>query len=80
MSVKYDLSDLRHYFLYSNEMVLTDFNPNLVILSIKNIVLIVELTVLFEDNIQWAHQEKLGKYEYPKRKRLVDLDLDLVVP
>ena len=57
-------TDLKHKFIFSTEIVLTTKRPDIVIWSVKaKKVFVIELTVPFEENFDWAHQCKLEKYE-----------------
>ena len=56
--------DLKHNFIFPTETALTTKRPDVVIWSVKaKKVFVIELTVPFEKNFDWAHQRKLEKYE-----------------
>jgi len=56
--------DLEHQLVFPTEITLTAQRPDIVIWSVnQKKVFIVELTVPFEENLDWAHQRKLEKYE-----------------
>ena len=57
-------TDLKHNFIFPTEIALMTKRPDIVIWSVKaKKVFVIELTVPFEENFNWAHQCKLGKYE-----------------
>ena len=57
-------TDLKHNFIFPTEIALTTKRPDIVIWSVKaKKVFIIELTVPYEENFNWAHQRKLEKYE-----------------
>ena len=57
-------TDLKHNFIFPTEIALTTKRPDIVIWSVKaKKVFVIELTVPFEENFDWAHQRKLEKYE-----------------
>ena len=57
-------TDLKHNFLFPTEIALTAKRPDIVIWSVKaKKVFVIELTVPYEENFDWAHQRKLEKYE-----------------
>ena len=57
-------TDLKHNFIFPIEIALTTKRPDIVIWSVKaKKVFVIELTVPFEENFDWAHQRKLEKYE-----------------
>ena len=57
-------TDLKHNFIFPTEIALTTKRPDIVIWSVKaKKVFVIELTVPFEENFNWAHQRKLEKYE-----------------
>ena len=57
-------TDLKHNLIFPTEIALTTKRPDIVIWSIKaKKVFIIELTVPYEENFDWAHQHKLEKYE-----------------
>ena len=56
--------DLEHHFVFPTEIALMTQHPDIVIWSIKlEEVFIIELTILFDENFDWAHPHKLEKYE-----------------
>ena len=60
----HDATDLKHNFIFPTEIALTTKHPDIVIWSVKEKqVFVIELTVPFEENFDWAHQRKLEKYE-----------------
>ena len=57
-------TDLKHNFIFPTEIALTTKRPDIVIWSVKaKKVFVIELTVPYEENFDWAHQRKLEKYE-----------------
>ena len=57
-------TDLKHNFIFLTVIALTTKRLDIVIWSVKaKKVFVIELTVLFEENFDWAHQRKLTKYE-----------------
>ena len=57
-------TDLKHNFIFPTEIALTAKRPDIVIWSVKaKKGFVIELTVPFEENFDWAHQRKLEKYE-----------------
>ena len=57
-------TDLKHNFIFPTEIALTTKRPDIVIWSVKaKQVFVIELTVPYEENFDWAHQYKLEKYE-----------------
>ena len=56
-------TDLKHNFIFSTEMALTTKRPDIAIWSVKvkKKVFVIELTVPYEENFDWAHQRKLEK-------------------
>ena len=53
-------TDLKHIFIFPTEIVFMTKHPDIVIWSVKaKKVFVIELTVLFEKNFDWAHQCKL---------------------
>ena len=57
-------TDLKHNFIFPTEITLTKKRPDIVIWSVKaKKVFVIELTVPYEENFDWAHQRKLEKYE-----------------
>ena len=57
-------TDLKHHFIFPTEIALTTKRPDIVIWSVKaKKVFVIELTVPFDENFDWAHQRKLEKYE-----------------
>ena len=57
-------TDLKHKFIFPTEIALSTKRPDIVIWSVKaKKFFVIELTVLFEENFDWAHQRKLEKYE-----------------
>ena len=57
-------TNLKHNFIFPTEIELTTKCPDIVVWSLKaKKVLVIELTVLFEENFDWAHQHKLEKHE-----------------
>ena len=57
-------TDLKHNFIFPTEIALTKKRPDIVNWSVKaKKVFVIELTVPFEENFDWAHQRKLEKYE-----------------
>ena len=58
------IADVESQLIFPTEITSTRQRPDLVIWSVNSKkVIITELTVPFEDNIIWAHQRKLKKYE-----------------
>ena len=58
------VTDLKHNFIFPTEIALTTKRPDIVIWSVKaKKVFVIELTVPYEENFDWAHQRKLEKYE-----------------
>ena len=59
----YVATDLKHNFIFPTEIALTTKHPDIVIWSVKaKKVFVIELTVPFEENFDWAYQRKLEKY------------------
>ena len=57
-------TDLKLNFIFPTKIVLTTKCSDIVIWSVKaKKVFVIELMVPFEENFDWAHQRKLGKYE-----------------
>ena len=57
-------TDLKHNFIFPTEITLMTKRPDIVIWFVKaKKVFVIELTVPFEENFNWAHQCKLEKYE-----------------
>ena len=57
-------TNLKHNFIFPTEIALTTKHPDIVIWSVKaKKVFVIELTVPYEENFNWAHQRKLEKYE-----------------
>ena len=57
-------TDLEHHFVFSLEVALTMQCSDIVIWSFKlKKVFIIELSVTFEENFDWAHQRNLEKYK-----------------
>ena len=57
-------TDLEHNFIFPTEIALTTKRPDIVIWSVKaKNVMAIELTVLFQEDFNWAHQCKLEKCE-----------------
>jgi hypothetical protein len=57
-------SDLQSQLVFPTDIALTAQRPDLIIWSVtQRKVFVVELTVPFEENFDWAHQRKLEKYE-----------------
>ena len=57
-------TDLKHNYIFPAEITLTTKRPEIVIWSVKaKKVFVIELTVPYEENFDWAHQHKLEKYE-----------------
>ena len=57
-------TDLGHNFIFHIEIALTTNRPDIFIWSVKaKKLFVIELTVPFEENFDWAHQRKLEKYE-----------------
>ena len=57
-------TDLKHNFIFPTEIALTTKCLDIVIWSVKTKkVFVIELTVPYEENFDWAHQRKLEKYE-----------------
>ena len=57
-------TDLKLNFIFPTEIALTTKRPDIVIWSVKaKKVFVIELTVPYEENFDWAHQRKLEKYE-----------------
>ena len=57
-------TDLKHNCIFPTEITLTTKRPDTVIWSVKaKKVFVIELTVPFEENFDWAHQRNLEKYE-----------------
>ena len=49
--------------IFPIEILLTNLHPDMVVWSVpQKTVIIVELTVLWEDNLEWAHSRKREKY------------------
>ena len=58
--------DLKHNFVFPTEIALTTKRPIIVIWSVKaKKVFVIEITVPFEENFDWAHQRKLEKFDDP---------------
>ena len=58
------ISDIDRKLAFPTEITSTHQRPDLVIWSVNSKkVIIAELTILFEVNIDWAHQWKSGKFE-----------------
>ena len=58
------VTDLKHNFIFSTEIAFTTKRPDIVIWFVKaKKVFVIELTVPYEENFDWAHQCKLEKYE-----------------
>ena len=52
-------TDLKHNFIFPTEIALTTKRPDIVIWSVKSKkVFVIELTVPYEENFDWAHQHK----------------------
>ena len=57
-------TDLKHDLIFPTEIALTTKRPDIVIWSVKaKKVFVIELTVPYEENFDWAHQRKSEKYE-----------------
>ena len=57
-------TDLKHNFIFPTEITLTTKRPDIVIWSVKaKEIFVIELTVPYEENFDWAHQRKLENYE-----------------
>ena len=57
-------TDLKHDFIFPTKIALSTKRPDIVIWSVKaKKVFVIELTVPYEENFDWAHQRKLEKYE-----------------
>ena len=57
-------SDLKHNFIFPTEIALLTKRPDIVIWSMKaKNVFVIELTIPFQENFDWAHQRKLEKYD-----------------
>ena len=57
-------TDLEHNFIFPTEIALTTKRPDIVIWSVQvKKGFVIELTVSFEENFDWAHQHKLEKYK-----------------
>ena len=57
-------TDLKHNFIFPIEIALTTKRPDIVIWPVKaKQVFVIELTVPYEENFDWAHHRKLEKYE-----------------
>ena len=57
-------TDLKHNFIFRTEIAFTTKRSDIVISSVKaKKIFVIELTVSFEENFDWAHQHKLEKYE-----------------
>ena len=57
-------TDLEPHFVFPTEVALTTQHPDIVIWSVKlKKVFVIQLTVTFEENFDWAHRPKLEKYE-----------------
>ena len=57
-------TDLKYNFIFPTEIALTTKRLDIVIWSVKaKKVFVIELTVPYEENFDWAHQRKLEKYE-----------------
>ena len=55
---------LKHNFIFPTELALTTKRPDIVFWSVKaKKVFVIELTVPYEENSDWAHQRKLEKYD-----------------
>ena len=51
-----DWHDLKHNFIFPTEIAVTTKRPDIVIWSVRaKKVFVVESTVLFEENFDWAH-------------------------
>ena len=58
------IADVDQQLAFPAEIVSTYQHPDLVIWLVNSKrVIIVELTIPFETNIDWMHQQKLEKYE-----------------
>ena len=58
------ITDLEHHFVFPTEIVLTTQHPDIVIWSVKlRKSFHYFVNNPFEENFNWAHQHKLGKYE-----------------
>ena len=58
------VSDLRSQLVFPTDIALTSQRPDLIVWSVaQRKVFLIELTVPFEENFDWAHQRKLEKYE-----------------
>ena len=57
-------TDLKHKFIFPTEIALTTKRPDIVIWPVKaKTVFVIELTVPYDENFDFAHQRKLEKYE-----------------
>ena len=57
-------SDIQSKLVFPTDIALTAQRPDLIIWSVtQRKIYIIELTVPFEENFDWAHQRKLEKYE-----------------
>ena len=66
-------SDLESHLVFPTEIALTAQRPDLIIWSVsQKRVFLIELTVPFEENFDWAHQRKLEKYEDLKEQCLIN--------
>ena len=66
-------SDLERHLVFPTEIALTAQRPDLIIWSVsQKRVYLIELTVPFEENFDWAHQRKLEKYEDLKEQCLIN--------
>ena len=62
-------TDLKHNFIFPTEKALMTKRPDIVIWSVKaKHIFVIELTVPFEENFDWAHQRKFEKYEDLREK------------
>ena len=58
------MSDLNTQLVVPTEIAITSLRPDIVIVSKKTrCVVMCELTCPWEENAEWAHERKLGKYE-----------------
>ena len=58
------ITDIEHHFIFPTEIALTTQHPDIVIWSVKlKKGFVIELTVPFEENFDWAYQHMLEKYE-----------------
>ena len=58
------VTDLKHNFIFPIEIALTTKRSDTLIWSVKaKKVFVIELTVPYEENFNWAHQRILEKYE-----------------